>query len=78
MALTIEHASIIYSMYGAGVVFVHRACYERANPTHLKGKVRFDLAKDQQVVTTRSPQIVTECLFTYSILIKMYVYAIYS
>ena len=46
------------------------------NPTHLEGEVRFDQAQDQQVVTTRSPRIVTVCLFTRSMLIKMYVYAI--
>ena len=48
------------------------------NPTHSEGEVRFDQAQDQQVVTTRSPRIVTECLLTRSMLIKMYVYAIYS
>ena len=48
------------------------------NPTHLEGEVRFDQAQDQQVVTTRSPRIVTECLLTRSMLFKMYVYAIYS
>ena len=48
------------------------------NPTHLEGEVRLDQAQDQQVVTTRSPRIVTECLLTRSMLIKMYVYAIYS
>ena len=48
------------------------------NPTHLEGEVRFDQAQDQQVVTTRSPRIVTECLLTRSMLIKMYVYDIYS
>ena len=44
------------------------------------GGVRFDQAQDQQVVTTRSPRIVTECLLTRSILFKMYIYiyAIYS
>ena len=42
------------------------------------GAVRFNQAQDQQVVTTRSPGIVTECLLTRSMLIKMYVYAIYS
>ena len=36
------------------------------NPTHLEGEVRFDQAQDQQVVTTRSPRIVTECLLTRS------------
>ena len=48
------------------------------NPTHLEGEVRFDQAEDQQVFTTRSPRIVTECLLTRSMLIKMYVYDIYS
>ena len=48
------------------------------NATHLEGEIRFDQAQDQQVVTTRSPRIVTECLLTRSMLIKMYVYAIYS
>ena len=48
------------------------------NPTHLEGVVRFDQAQDQQVVTTCSPRIVTECLLTRSMLIKMYVYAIFS
>ena len=46
--------------------------------THSEGEVRFDQAQDNQVVTTRSPRIVTECLLTRSMLIKMYVYAIYS
>ena len=48
-----------------------------SNPTHLEGE-EIDQAHDQQVVTTRSPRIVTECLFTRSMLIKMYVYVIYS
>ena len=48
------------------------------NPTHLEGEVRFDQAQDQQVVTTRSPRIVTECLLTRSMLFKIYVYSIYS
>ena len=48
------------------------------NPTHLEGEVQFYQAQDQQVVTTRSPRIVTECLLTRSMLIKTYVYAIYS
>ena len=48
------------------------------NPTHLEGEVRFDQVEDQQVVTTRSPRILTECLLTRSMLIKMYIYAIYS
>ena len=48
------------------------------NPTHLEGEVRYGQAQDQQVVITRSPRIVTECLLTRSVLIKMYVYAIYN
>ena len=49
------------------------------NPTQLEGEVRsFDQAQGQQVVTTRSPRIVTECLLTRSMLVKMYVNAIYS
>ena len=48
------------------------------NPTHLEGEVRFDQAQDQQVVTTRRPQIVTEFILTRSMLIKMYVYAIWK
>ena len=44
----------------------------------LGAEVRFDQAQDQQVVTTRSPRIVTECLLTRSMLIKMYAYANYS
>ena len=48
------------------------------NPTHLEGEVRFDQAQDQQVVTTRSPRIVSECLLTCPMLIKMSVYTIYS
>ena len=46
------------------------------NPTHFEGEVRSDQAQGQQVVTTRSPRTVTECLLTRSMLIKMYVYAI--
>ena len=48
------------------------------NPTHLEREIGFDQDQDHQVVTTRSPRIVTECLLTRSMLIKMYVYAIYS
>ena len=58
--------------------YTERAARGLPNPTHLKGEVRFDKAQDQQVVTTRSPRIVTECLLTHLMLIKMYVYAIYS
>ena len=42
------------------------------------GALRFVQAQDQQVVTSRCPRKVTECLLTRSMLIKMYVPAIYS
>ena len=47
-------------------------------PNSLGGGGTTDQAQDQQVVTTRRPRIVTECLLTRSMLIKMSVYAIYS
>ena len=66
-------------MYRAGEVSVYRACCERAiQPYSLGGGDMFDQAQDQQVVTTRGPRIVAECLLTRSMLIKMHVYAIYS
>ena len=58
--------------------YTEQAANGLPNPTHLDGEVRFDQAQDQQVNTTRSPRIVTECLLTRSMLIKMYVYAINS
>ena len=48
------------------------------NPSHLEGELRVVQAQDQQVVTTRSPKIVNECLLIRSMLIKMYVHDIYS
>ena len=48
-------------------------------PTLLTWRGRYDLSRlKQQVFITRSPRIVTECLLTRSMLIKMYVQAIYS
>ena len=58
--------------------YTEHAANGLSNPTHLEGEVRFDQVKDQQVVITRSPRIVTECLLTRPMLFKMYVYAIYS
>ena len=58
--------------------YTEHAASRLPNPTHLEGEVRFDQAQDEQVVTTRSTQIVTERLLTRSMLIKIYVYAIYS
>ena len=48
------------------------------NPTHLVGEVRRVLAQYQQVVTTRSSRIVTQCLLTRSMLYKMYIHAFYT
>ena len=43
---------IIYSMYRADEVSVHRACCEwLPNPTGLEGEIRFIQAQDQQVPT---------------------------
>ena len=50
--------------------FTEHAASGLPNPTHLEGWVRFDQAQDQQVATTRSPRIVTECLLTRSICLK--------
>ena len=58
--------------------YIEHAASGLPNPTDLEGGVRFDQAQDQQVVTTHSPRMVTECLLTRSMLIKMNVYAVYS
>ena len=63
-------------MYRAA--YTEHAASGLPDPTHLEGEVRFDQAQDLQMVTTRSPRIVIECLLTRSMLIKIYVYAIYS
>ena len=59
-------------------LYTEHAASGLPNSTHLEEEVGFDQAQDQQVVTTRSPRIVNECLLTRSMLFKMYVYAIYS
>ena len=58
--------------------YTEHAASGLSSPTHLEGEVRFGQDQDQQVVTTRSPRIVTECLLTRSMSITMYVYAICS
>ena len=50
--------------------YTEHATSELPNPTHLEGEVRFEQPQDQQVFTTRSPRIVTECLLTRWMLIK--------
>ena len=65
---------IIYSMYRAGEVSVHRACCERATqPNSLcgGGGGRIYPGSRPAGATTRCPRMVTECLLTRSMLIKM-------
>ena len=71
-----DRTRIIYSMYRAGEVSVHRACCERATQSYtLRGGGGEDTiypGSRPAGVTTRSPRIVAECLLTRSMLIKMY------
>ena len=81
MSLTIEHASLIYTMYRAGEVSVHRACCERATQPYLfggGGTICPGSIPAGGYLPHVPPRIVTECLLTRSMLIKMYVYAICS
>ena len=65
---------IIYSMNRAGEASIHRACCERATqPYSLGGGGTIYPGSRPAGVTTRSPRMVTECLLTRSVLIKMYV-----
>ena len=64
---------IIYSMYRAGEVSVHRACCKRATqPSSHGGGGTIHPGSRPAGVTTRSPRMVTECLLTRSMLIKIY------
>ena len=64
---------IIYSMCRAGEVSVHRVCCEQTTQSYsLGGGGTIYPGSRQAGVTTRSPRIVTECLLTRSMLIKMY------
>ena len=65
---------IIYSMYRAGEVSVHRACCERAIQPYSLGGGGGTIYRGSRPagVTTRSPRMVAECLLTGSMLIKMY------
>ena len=68
---------IIYSMYRAGEVSVHRACCERATqPYSLGGGGTICPVSRPAGFTTRCPRMVTECLLTRSMLIKMYKFTI--
>ena len=68
---------IIYSMYSAGEVSVHRACCERATqPYSLGGGGTICPVSRAAGFTTSCPRMVTECLLTRSMLIKMYKFTI--
>ena len=57
-----DRNKIIYSMYRAGEVSVHRACCERATQHYsLVGEGTIDPGSRPAGVTTRSPRKVTEC-----------------
>ena len=62
-----------FSMCRAGEVSVHRACYERATQPYSLGRGGTIFPGSSQAgVTTRSPRMVSGCLLTRSMLIKMY------
>ena len=68
---------IIYSMYRASEVSVHRACCERAiQPYSLGGGGTICPVSRPAGFTTRCPRMVTECLLIRSMLIKMYKFTI--
>ena len=72
-----ETMKIIYIIYRAGEVSVHRAWCERATqPYSLRGGGMIYPGSRPADVTTRSPRMVTECLLTRSMLIKMYKFTI--
>ena len=78
MSLTTEHKLFTVCIEHARSPYTEHAASGLHNPTPLEGEVRFVQAQGQQVVTTRSPRIITKCLLTHSMLIKPYVNAIYS
>ena len=64
---------IIYSMCRAGEVSIHRACCEQiTHPYSLGGGGTIYPGSRPAGVTTHSLRMVTECLLTGSMLIKMY------
>ena len=71
--------NIIYSMYRAGEVSIHRACCERATqPYSLGGGGTIYPGSKPAGVTIRSPRMVTECLLTSSMLTKMYMHIVFT
>ena len=71
--------NIIYSIYRAGEVSIHRACCERATqPYSLGGGGTIYPGSRPAGVTIRSPRMVTECLLTRSMLTKIYMYIVFT
>ena len=68
-----DRTKIIYNMYRAGEVSIHRACCEQATqPYSLRGGGTIYPGSRPADVTTRSPRMVAECLLTRMMLIEMY------
>ena len=68
-----DRTEIIYSIYRVGEVSVHRARCDRATEPYSLGGGDTNYPGSRPAdVTTRSPRMVTECLLTRSMLIKMY------
>ena len=68
-----DRTKIIYSMYRADELSIHRACCERATQPYSLGGGGTNYPGSRPAdVTTRSPRMVAECLLTRSMLIKMY------
>ena len=71
--------NIIYSMYRAGEVSIHRACCERATKPYSLGQGGTIYPGSRQAgITIHSPRMVTECLLTRSMLTKMYMYIVFT
>ena len=67
---------IIYSMYRAGKVSIEHAASGLPNPTRLEGGGTIRPVSRPAGFTTSCPRMVTECLLTRSMLIKMYKFTI--
>ena len=71
--MRLTEMKIIYSMYRADEVSVHRACCERATQHYSLGEEASIYPGSRPAgVTARYPRMVTECLRTRSMLIRMY------
>ena len=78
MTLAIEHAWIIYTMYRAGEVSVHRACCDRATQPYSRGGGGTIWPGSRPAGGHNTLSANSNRGFTHSLDVKMYVYAIYS